>query len=234
MYFNDSQLIVLSTIDLLIVYLFCCLQIFYNSLTYKYIKQAKNKINRTELWRTYLFAMAPIVYSILPILLVLYLYQPSVITNVHFPGIDFALKLVYLHIPPIVIVFGVIIAWNIACSIHNHCHQNFSGLFDQVGFDATEDIKIWDIQTKVVFRKAIYKWFVKMEKDINEAINSNNLCQLLKILEKVEGWYIAKQRFQFFWCTKKRYAWIKKYYYEHYITLIFKIQNAYQSITAKH
>lgn len=231
MHFSDHELIILGIIDLVIVYLFCILQISYNTLTAIYIKKANNPIARIELWRAYLFAMAPIVYSILPILLILYLYIPTSGTiDAHYPGWKQAVDLIYLHLPPIIIVFSVIIAWNIICTIHNRKYKNLSYLTNIETYALDQEAISYGTNTKNIFRKAIYKWYLKNKQKIEQIKNTKNIEELFKMVKLVQGWYVAKQRFQFFWITKKRYAWIKKYYFSYYMSLMNSIKITYIQI----
>lgn len=235
LFIGHNQLIVLATIDVIIVYLFCTLQMSYNGLTAKYIYHARAKVKKSELWRAYLFAMAPIVYSLLPILLVLYYYNPNgdlPPPHAYLPGRGFALTLVWIHLPPIIIVFLIIFSWNIIAIIHNKKTDSFKNLLDDASLLQNEDdqVKDWDTNTKVVFRKIILQWYLDVMKEIDKAVANKNLKRLGKLLAKIEGWYIAKQRFQFFWCTKKAYAWIKKYYRTHYLGLRYHALMAYKKL----
>lgn len=232
MFIGHTQLTVLAIVDVIIVYLFCTLQLSYNFLTARYIIKSQARVNRIELWRAYLFAMAPIVYSLLPILLVLYFYNPNYPNTpeyTHLPGREFALTLVWIHLPPIVLVFSMIIVWNIICTLHNKKIDSFKILASQNHILTCQDNKVagFDAHSKVVFRIAIYKWYQQMIKKIENVDNNDDL---LKLMGKLEGWYIAKQRFQFFWCTKKAYAFIKDYYHTHYEGLRFYCLEAYERI----
>ncbi len=231
-FIGHNELITLATIDVIIVYLFCTMQMGYNILTGIYIFRSNSKVNRIELWRAYLFALAPVVYSILPILMVLYFYNPNgnyPPIGEKYPGIDFAKLLVWIHLPPILLVFCCIIVWNIICSIHNKKTNSISFLKKQ-GINLNnqdQQIHDWDTNTKVIFRKAIYKHYLDKLKKLKQLALNNDLKGLEKELKTIEGWYIAKQRFQFFWCTKKAYKWIKLYYKTHYLGLRY---HAYQTL----
>lgn len=152
---NDSNLTFIAIFDVIIVYLFCCLQMSYNILTAKYILKSKAKINGWELWRAFLFSLAPIVYSLLPILLVLYFYVPNGTSiSQTMPGKDFALTLVWIHLPPIILVYICIGTWVSILIIHNNKINSFKLLKDEQNLINQDDqIKVWDTQTKNIFKK---------------------------------------------------------------------------------
>ncbi len=175
-------------LDMSIIWLFCIFQLGYNILTFVKIKEAKNRLTWYKLAISYGYWTYPIIYAIYPMIIS---FQSD---------FNFGLLMLYLRIPPISATAILIISWTIYIFIHNHQVSTKENLkktiytYNDSNFKSIND-------SKYFFRKGIVHTNYKYEKQLEQAIKSDDI---IKIVEDIQGWFISKDKFSWIWFKNKK------------------------------